>query len=58
MHLGWEKTLDKAYDFYWFANMSKYVSRIFESSLKTALLVKCQRLLPVKFKLAFIQYQK
>jgi len=33
MHLGFEKTLDKVYDFYWFDNVSKYV--------KTASLAKC-----------------
>jgi len=25
MHLGWEKTLEKMYEFYWFDKMSKYV---------------------------------
>lgn len=25
MHLGWQKTLDKVYEQYWFEHMSKYV---------------------------------
>jgi len=33
MHLGWEKTLDKAYDFYWFENMSKYVRKFVENCI-------------------------
>lgn len=33
MHLGWEKTLDKAYDFYWFANMSKYIRKFVENCI-------------------------
>lgn len=27
MHLGWQKTLEKVFDLYWFENMSKYVKR-------------------------------
>lgn len=30
MHLGWEKTLEKVYEHYWFENMSKYVRRFVE----------------------------
>lgn len=27
MHLGWQKTLDKVYQYYWFHNMNKYVRK-------------------------------
>lgn len=30
-HLGFEKTLDKLYDLYWFQNMSKYVKKYIDS---------------------------
>lgn len=33
MHLGWEKTLDKVYDFYWFDNMSKYVRKFVDNCI-------------------------
>jgi len=33
MHLGWEKTLDKAYDYYWFDNMSKYIRKFVENCI-------------------------
>jgi len=33
MHLGWEKTLDKVCDFYWFEGMSKYVHKFVESCI-------------------------
>lgn len=33
MHLGWEKTLDKAYGYYWFENMTKYVRRFVENCI-------------------------
>lgn len=31
VHLGWEKTLEKVYDFYWFPNMRKYVRKFVEN---------------------------
>jgi hypothetical protein len=31
MHLGWDKTLEKLYDMYWFENMSKYVRKFVEN---------------------------
>lgn len=31
VHLGWEKTLEKLYDFYWFENMSKFVKKFVEN---------------------------
>lgn len=31
VHLGWEKTLEKLYDFYWFENMSKFVRKFVEN---------------------------
>lgn len=33
MHLGWEKTLEKAYEFYWFPNMRKYVRKFVENCI-------------------------
>jgi len=33
MHLGFEKTLDKVYDFYWFDNMSKYVKKFVDNCI-------------------------
>lgn len=33
MHLGWEKTLEKAFDFYWFSNMRKYVRKFVENCM-------------------------
>lgn len=30
-HLGWEKTLNKLYEFYWFPNMSKNVKKFFDT---------------------------
>jgi len=33
MHLGWEKTLDKVYDYYWFEGMAKYVRRFVENCI-------------------------
>jgi len=33
MHLGWEKTLDKVYCYYWFENMPKYVRRFVENCI-------------------------
>ena len=31
MHLGWEKTLKRLYEYYWFEGMAKYVSRFIEN---------------------------
>lgn len=31
MHVGWEKTLEKIYDLYWFENMAKYVRKFVEN---------------------------
>lgn len=31
VHLGWEKTLDKMYEFYWFENMVKYVRKFVDT---------------------------
>ena len=31
VHLGWEKTVEKMYDFYWFENMTKFVRKFVES---------------------------
>lgn len=31
MHIGWEKTLEKVYELYWFEHMSKYVRRFVEN---------------------------
>lgn len=31
VHLGWEKTLEKMFDFYWFENMSKFVRKFVEN---------------------------
>ncbi|CAK1540872.1 unnamed protein product [Leptosia nina] len=28
IHLGWEKTLEKLYDYYWFEGMSRYVRKV------------------------------
>lgn len=39
MHLGWQKTLDKGYQYYWFAKMNKYV-RKFVSNCITCRSVK------------------
>jgi len=33
MHLGWEKTLAKMYEYYWFDKMSKYVRKIVDSCI-------------------------
>lgn len=33
MHLGWDKTLDKVYQHYWFPNMSKYVRKFVENCI-------------------------
>lgn len=33
MHLGWEKTLEKVYDHYWFPFMAKYVKRFVNSCI-------------------------
>jgi len=33
VHLGWEKTLDKMYEFYWFENMSKYVRKFVDNCI-------------------------
>ncbi|BET03422.1 multicellular organismal development [Nesidiocoris tenuis] len=33
MHLGWEKTLEKAYEHYWFEHMSKYVRKFVDNCL-------------------------
>lgn len=54
MHLGFEKTLDKVYDFYRFDNMSKYVKNL----LTTASLAKCLNQPQEKFRLNCIQSQK
>ncbi|MCO6553377.1 MAG: hypothetical protein J6563_10460 [Gilliamella sp.] len=29
MHLGWDKTLEKLYEYYWFEGLAKYVSTFF-----------------------------
>lgn len=31
MHVGWEKTLEKAYDLYWFEHMSRYVRKFVDN---------------------------
>ena len=31
MHLGWEKTLEKLYEYHWFEGMAKYVRRFIEN---------------------------
>ena len=31
MHLGWGKTFEKLYEYYWFAGMAKYVRRFIEN---------------------------
>lgn len=36
MHLGWEKTLEKVYELYWFENMSKYVRKFVENCITCA----------------------
>ncbi|CAB0004015.1 unnamed protein product, partial [Nesidiocoris tenuis] len=33
LHLGWEKTLEKAYEHYWFEHMSKYVRKFVDNCL-------------------------
>lgn len=33
MHLGWDKTLEKVYEHYWFEKMSKYVRKFVESCI-------------------------
>lgn len=33
MHLGWEKTLEKVYDHYWFEGLSKYVRKFVENCI-------------------------
>lgn len=33
MHLGWEKTLEKLYEHYWFKGMSKYVRKFVENCI-------------------------
>lgn len=33
MHLGWEKTLEKMYEFYWFDKMSKYVRQFVDNCI-------------------------
>jgi len=33
MHLCFEKTLDKVYDFYWFDNMSKYIKKFVDNCI-------------------------
>lgn len=33
MHLGWEKTLEKAFQHYWFPNMTKYVRKFVDSCI-------------------------
>lgn len=33
LHLGWDKTLEKAYQHYWFPNMSKYVRKFVENCI-------------------------
>ena len=39
MHLGWEKTLEKLYEYHWFEGMAK-----FADSLRTVMLVKFRKL--------------
>ena len=31
MHLGWDKTLEKLYEYYWFEGMAKYVCKFIEN---------------------------
>lgn len=31
LHLGWDKTLEKVYDLYWFENMAKYVRKFVDN---------------------------
>jgi len=33
MHLGWEKTLAKMYEYYWFDKMSKYVRKFVDNDI-------------------------
>lgn len=33
MHLGWEKTLEKLYESYWFEHMSKYVRKFVQNCI-------------------------
>lgn len=33
MHLGWDKTLEKAYELYWFPNMRKYIRKFVENCI-------------------------
>lgn len=33
LHLGWEKTLEKVYDVYWFENMTRYVRKFVENCI-------------------------
>jgi len=33
MHLGWQKTLNKSYEQYWFVSMSKYVKKFVENCI-------------------------
>jgi len=33
MHFGWKKTLDKTYQYYWFAKMNKYVRKFVDSCI-------------------------
>lgn len=33
MHLGWEKTLDKLYNYYWFENMNRFVRKFVENCI-------------------------
>ena len=33
MHLGWEKTLEKVYDHFWFPSMAKYVKKFVDSCI-------------------------
>jgi len=33
IHLGWKKTLDKTYQYYWFARMNKFVTKFVDSCI-------------------------
>ena len=52
MYLGWDKTLEKLYEYYWFEGMAKYVRKFVEN----VMLVKFRKLVQVKYKLNYILY--
>jgi len=44
MYIGWEKTLDKVYDHYWFEGMAKYVQKVVESCITCSFKIENQKL--------------